>query len=194
MVPLAVLGSGYLAARLRAPATAEPLRSGDQVDPTLPGLSSATRPQAPFTVPAGNFLLLTFGYTSCPDVCPTTLIAVHDALEQLGPEAQRVASVFISVDPERDTAPRLAVYTAAFDPRIVALTGSAPAIARAAEKFHIRYAKQALRPGSSDYSMAHTAVLYVVDAAHRVIAAVPESGAPREIAAAIVSAIRADSR
>jgi protein SCO1/2 len=109
----------------------------------------------------GYWLLVFFGYTSCPDICPTTLSAMTTVLEQLGPLAARVRPVFITVDPARDRAEDLSAYVAAFDQRIVGLTGSEEQIARTAAVFGAQYFKV---PGANpkEYSIAHSAVVYVV--------------------------------
>jgi protein SCO1/2 len=107
----------------------------------------------------GKWLLLFFGYTHCPDVCPTTLSDIAETLTRLGPLADQVQPLFITVDPERDTPQVLAEYTAAIDQRIVGLTGTPQQIAAAAKTYRIFYAK---RPAGDDYSMDHTAIIHVV--------------------------------
>lgn len=104
----------------------------------------------------GRFQLIAFGYTYCPDVCPTTLVEMAAILKQLGEQAQRVQPIFITVDPERDTGKVLQTYTEFFDPRILGLTGSPALVRRAAENFKIRYAK-VREPGNDNYSMDHSA-------------------------------------
>jgi protein SCO1 len=107
----------------------------------------------------GKWLLVFFGYTHCPDVCPTTLSDIADALAKLGPLADRVQPLFITVDPLRDTQPVLADYTAAFDPRIIGLTGAPDQIAAAAKAYNIYYAKRVV---GDDYFMDHTATVQVM--------------------------------
>ena len=190
-IPIAVIGSAFLAAQLRAPAgSSDMLKVGTQINVSLQGLKNLSGKSVDEPVPAGRFMLVSFGYTSCPDVCPTTLISVHQILEQLGADAARVYPVFISIDPERDTAAVLQSYTAAFDPRIIPISGSAVAIANAARVFHIRYVKQPPRAGSNDYSIDHTAMLYMLNPDHRIIAAVPETGSPRDISNALLQSVR----
>lgn len=104
----------------------------------------------------GRFQLIAFGYTYCPDVCPTTLVEMAAILKQLGEQAERVQPIFITVDPERDTGKVLQTYTEFFDPRILGLTGSPALVRRAAENFKIRYAK-VREPGNDNYSMDHSA-------------------------------------
>lgn len=110
----------------------------------------------------GKAVVVFFGYTQCPDVCPTTLAALSDAMKKLGAEADRVQVVFITVDPERDTAELLAKYVPAFDSRFVGLRGDVDATARTAKEFKVIYQKQpGTTPGS--YSMDHSAGAYIFD-------------------------------
>ena len=104
----------------------------------------------------GRFQLIAFGYTYCPDVCPTTLVEMAAILKQLGEQADRLQPIFVTVDPERDTGKVLQTYTEFFDPRILGLTGSPALVRRAADNFKIRYAK-VREPGSENYSMDHSA-------------------------------------
>jgi protein SCO1/2 len=110
----------------------------------------------------GKAVVVFFGYTQCPDVCPTTLAALAEAMKELGPDAGRVQVLFITVDPERDTPALLAQYVPAFDPRFLGLYGDAEATARTAREFKIIYQKV---PGSSagTYTMDHSAGTYVFD-------------------------------
>lgn len=106
----------------------------------------------------GRFQLISFGYTYCPDICPTTLVEMADILKQLGDKAARVQAIFISVDPERDTGKILKTYTEFFDPRILGLTASPALVRRAAENFKIRYAKVREPGAEADrYSVDHSA-------------------------------------
>ena len=104
----------------------------------------------------GRFQLIAFGYTYCPDVCPTTLVEMAAILKQLGEQAERVQPIFITVDPERDTGKVLQTYTEFFDPRILGLTGSPALVRRAADNFKIRYAK-VREPGAGNYAVDHSA-------------------------------------
>lgn len=106
----------------------------------------------------GRFQLIAFGYTFCPDVCPTTLVEMADILKKLGDRADRLQPIFITVDPERDTGAVLKTYTDFFDPRIVGLTGSPALVKRAADNFKVRYAK-VREPGAPPdrYSVDHSA-------------------------------------
>jgi cytochrome oxidase Cu insertion factor (SCO1/SenC/PrrC family) len=112
---------------------------------------------------AGKWQLVFFGFTTCPDVCPTTLIEVSAVLEELGDDAEQITPLFISVDPERDTPEVMAEYVANFDPRIVGLTGSPEQIKQAARAFRAYYAKVDQEGASDGYTMDHSAFLYLMD-------------------------------
>ena len=110
----------------------------------------------------GKAVVVFFGYTQCPDVCPTTLSALAETVKLLGPDGDRVQVVFITVDPERDTPALLAEYVPAFDKRFVGLWGDAQATERVAKEFKVIYQKQ---PGTSPatYTMDHSAGLFLFD-------------------------------
>ena len=110
----------------------------------------------------GKAVVLFFGYVRCPDVCPTTLAEMKMVLTQLGPDAERVQILFVTVDPERDTQELLAKYVPAFHPGFLGLYGDAQATARVAKEFKIFFQKV---PGSTpeNYSVDHTAGSYVID-------------------------------
>jgi protein SCO1 len=108
----------------------------------------------------GKAVVVFFGFTHCPDVCPTTLADVSQALKQLGPDAQRVQVLFVTVDPERDTREVLAKYVTAFDPGFVGLYGDAAATQRAAREFKVYYEKRKTGEG---YSVDHSGQSYVID-------------------------------
>ena len=108
----------------------------------------------------GKYVLIYFGYSFCPDVCPTTLGVMSDALDKLGINGDRIMPVFITIDPERDTPAILKQYMASFGPRFVGLTGSLAAIA-AVEKEYRVYAKKQPLPGGA-YGMDHSSVIYLM--------------------------------
>ena len=111
----------------------------------------------------GRFQLIAFGYISCPDVCPTTLLEMQQLLAALGPRAKHVQPIFISVDPQRDTPAVLAAYTANFDPRILGMTGSEALVRRAADNFKVQYTKiQEPGAGPNVYTMDHTAGMFLL--------------------------------
>ena len=106
----------------------------------------------------GRFQLISFGYTYCPDICPTTLVEMAAILKQLGDQAQRLQALFISVDPERDSGKVLQTYTEFFDPRILGLTGPPALVRRAADNFKIRYAKvKEMGKDDKNYAVDHSA-------------------------------------
>lgn len=106
----------------------------------------------------GRFQLISFGYTYCPDICPTTLVEMAAILKLLGEQSNALQPIFITVDPERDSGQVLKTYTEFFDQRILGLTGSPALIRRAADNFKIRYAK-VREPGASNapYAVDHSA-------------------------------------
>ncbi len=107
----------------------------------------------------GRPTMVFFGFTWCPDVCPTTLSDISGWLEELGPDADRLNIALISVDPDRDTPDVLAEYVANFDPRIAGLTGTASQIAQAAADFRVSYRK--VPRDGDDYTMDHTAGVFL---------------------------------
>jgi protein SCO1/2 len=110
----------------------------------------------------GKVVVMFFGYTQCPDVCPTTMAEMTEVLKQLGPQADQVQVLFVTVDPERDTQELLAQYVPAFDKRFIGLRGTPEQTAAVAKEFKVMYNKVA---GSSkdSYTVDHTAASYVFD-------------------------------
>jgi len=108
----------------------------------------------------GKVVLVFFGFTQCPDVCPTALARASEVKQLLGPEGDRLQVLFISVDPERDTPDVLRAYTAAFDPTFLALYGDPARLAETAKEFQVIYQKV---PTGSSYTMDHTSVTYAYD-------------------------------
>ncbi len=132
----------------------------------------------------GQFQLITFGYTSCPDVCPTTLAEMAAILEQLGEAGKRVQPIFISVDPQRDTPKVLGNYVAFFNPRILGLTGSPALVRGVADNFKARYEK-VQEPGSDQYWMDHSAGMYLLGPDSGFVAKFPYAMPAAEITARI---------
>ncbi len=118
----------------------------------------------------GKYMLVYFGYTFCPDACPTTLNEVADALDHLGAKADRLQPIFVTVDPSRDTPSVMRRYVAAFTPRLIGLTGSDEQIAKVAREYRVYYAKHPTGPGPNDYAMDHSSVLYLMGPDGRFIA------------------------
>jgi protein SCO1/2 len=133
----------------------------------------------------GRYMLVYFGYTFCPDVCPTTLNAVADAMERLGPRARKVQPLFITIDPRRDTPSVMKQYVAAFGHDIVGLTGSADQVAAAAKAYRVYFAEHRTGPGPDDYSMDHSSILYLMGPDGRFIAPIRADASGEEIAKTI---------
>jgi len=130
----------------------------------------------------GRPSLVFFGYTHCPDVCPTTLFDLSEVLRALGPDAARTAAFFITVDPDRDTPAAMKDYLSSFDPHLRGVTGNAEAIA-AVEKEYRVYAKKVPSGKDGDYSMDHTALVYLMDKQGRFVAPFNLKRRPDESAA-----------
>lgn len=109
----------------------------------------------------GHPFLVFFGFTHCPDACPTTLFEVSEVLGKLGPDAERVAALFVTIDPERDTPEQLKDYLSSFNPRLVGLTGDPAEIAAITKAYRV-YAKKVPLEGDN-YTMDHTALVYLMD-------------------------------
>ena len=139
------------------------------------GVFTLPRPAADFVLKApdgsefrlrqhrGEVVLLSFGYTFCPDVCPTTLVELAQVRVNLGEAAQRVRVAFITIDPERDTPERLREYTNAFDPTFVGLTGSREYLTQVQEAYHVVAQKEQVPGTSAAYLITHSAYVYVID-------------------------------
>jgi len=129
----------------------------------------------------GHPYLVFFGFTHCPDVCPTTLFEVSEILRKLGPDAKNVRALFITVDPERDTPAVLKDYMSSFDPRVIGATGDSAAIMSVEKAFRV-YAKKVPLDGGG-YTMDHTAIVYLMDKTGRFVAPFNMKRRPEEAAA-----------
>ena len=116
----------------------------------------------------GKPFLVFFGYTHCPDVCPTALFEISEILRKLGSDAERTAALFITVDPERDTPALMKDYLSSFDPHMVGLTGDPAAVAAVAKAYRVYFKKVPLDQGG--YTMDHTAIVYLMDKDGRFVA------------------------
>ena len=132
----------------------------------------------------GKLVLLYFGYTHCPDVCPTELQALSLALDMLGPAGAAVQPLFITLDPERDTPTHLADYVTAFHPRLVALTGPNADIRKVALAYKVYFARNSLTHGG-DYAVDHTGFIYLVGKDGRYLGFLPPGSSPEQIAEAV---------
>ncbi len=110
----------------------------------------------------GKFSLVFFGFTNCPDVCPTTMSEVAQVMDDLGAEADRVQPLFISIDPERDRRQGLTEYLAAFHPAILGLSGDSAATKDAAESFKIHFGREEDPSAPDGYTMSHSSALYLI--------------------------------
>jgi protein SCO1/2 len=129
----------------------------------------------------GHPFLVFFGFTHCPDVCPTTLFEVSEVLRKLGTDADRVGALFVTVDPERDTPDLMKDYLASFDPRLLGLTGDPAAIAAALKNYRV-YSKKIPLDGG-DYTMDHSAIVYLMDKEGRFVAPFSLKRRPEDAAA-----------
>lgn len=147
--------------------------TGGEANPAVAGLPGGVEVGGPFSLQdaegrsvtdadfRGRWTLVYFGYTTCPDVCPTELQTLTSAVDQIGTLASKVAMLFITIDPERDHGPALAEYTKLFDPRLVGLTGTPQQIAATAKAFRVYYAKVTPKE-SSTYLMDHSSFIYLL--------------------------------
>ena len=111
----------------------------------------------------GKLLLVYFGFTFCPDICPTDLQAIGLAMDRLGPDAVNVQPLFITLDPERDTSEHLAQYVPMFHPQLVGLTGRTPAIQKAAAAYRVYHRRVQYEKSEADYTVDHSAFIYLMD-------------------------------
>jgi protein SCO1 len=131
----------------------------------------------------GSLMLVYFGYTYCPDVCPLTLHNISAALNLLGDKGQSVVPIFITIDPERDSVAKMKEYAARFSPRLVALTGTPAEIAAAAKAYRVYYAKHEESGGA--YSMDHTSLIYLMDRNGHYLDHFSPDTSPQDMAAGI---------
>lgn len=133
----------------------------------------------------GKLVLLYFGYTFCPDICPTSLAATAEGLKQLTPEeAARVAMIFVSVDPERDTPARLKEYVEFFHPGIVGVTGSPEGIAELAKRYGVFYARQNIDTAGG-YAVDHSSDTYVIGPEGQLLSKIAHATPPDQVVAEI---------
>jgi cytochrome oxidase Cu insertion factor (SCO1/SenC/PrrC family) len=137
----------------------------------------------------GKYMLVFFGYTYCPDVCPTTLAVMADALEKIGSLADRVRPVFITVDPQRDTPEKIKSYLASFGPRFVGLTGSVSDIAAVAKEYRVYYREHAAENGG-EYTVDHSGVVYLMDPNGMFVANYSLETSPDMLAADLIKRMR----
>jgi len=129
----------------------------------------------------GRPTLIFFGFTHCPDVCPTSLFEISEVLRAMGKDADRVNAYFVSVDPERDTTAAMKDYLSSFDPHLRGLTGNPDAVAKMISTFRVYARKVPLKDG--DYTMDHTALIYLMDRDGKFVAPFNLKRTPEEAAA-----------
>lgn len=160
LIGLALLGA-FAFRQLRPPMFhGQIMQAGDPVADFI--LTAHTGERVRLSDWRGRWVALYFGYTFCPDVCPTTLARLAQARRQLGADAEKVQIIMVTVDPERDTPERLAAYVRAFDPTFVGLTGTPAEIAAVASPLGIYFARQEVG-GASGYLVDHTASVRLLD-------------------------------
>lgn len=138
----------------------------------------------------GRYMLVYFGYTFCPDICPTTLQSMITALDGLDPDLQeRVTPVLITIDPERDTPERLAEYVASFHPRLQGLTGRPEQVAAAARAYRIYFAKAAGDGSTTDYLMDHSSIIFLMDPKGAYVTHFSHQTTPQQMAAALADKV-----
>jgi protein SCO1/2 len=140
----------------------------------------------------GAFMLIAFGYTNCPDICPATLMTMASAINLLGAEAENVRPIFITVDPARDTPEQLKEYVGSFGPNFVGLTGPEPFVASVAKKYGIEYSKVANPSGG--YSVDHTAGIFLMGPDGSFVERFSYAMPAKELAAAIREKLRSPTQ
>ena len=133
----------------------------------------------------GQLLLVYFGFTQCPDMCPATLLMLTKAMQVLGDKANQVTPLFISIDPERDTPEVLKNFLSNFDKRIVGLTGTAAQVKQAQDAYKVYAAKKEIAEKKGDYSVDHSSYLYVMGKDGKFLAVLPSTASEQEVAHAV---------
>lgn len=139
----------------------------------------------------GDYMLIYFGFTFCPDVCPTELQVMSAALDLLGDDAGKVQPILISIDPERDTVETMADYVRHFHPRLMGLTGTPEQIATAARAYRVYYAKAEDPDSSTGYTMDHSSIVYLMGPEGEFLAHFGPGTSPEKMAAKIREAFEA---
>ena len=129
----------------------------------------------------GHPFLVFFGFTHCPEVCPTAMFEISEIFEKLGPDAAKLNALFVTVDPERDTPEKLKEYLSSFNPRLIGVGGDTNALAAVAKAYRVYYKKVPLKDG--DYTMDHTAIVYLMDKNGQFVAPFSLKRRPEEAAA-----------
>ena len=138
----------------------------------------------------GRYQLIYFGYTFCPDVCPTELQSMTTALDMIGDKAKEVVPIFITVDPERDTPPQLASYVSNFSPHLIGLTGTVKQVEAAKKVYRVYASKVKDENSSAAYLMDHSSIIYLMDRQGKFLTHFSYGTKPQEIAASLKRLIR----
>ncbi len=133
----------------------------------------------------GKYMLVYFGYSFCPDICPQALVAMTEALNQVGKKAKEVVPIFVTVDPKRDTAAQLAIYRQNFHPSLVTLTGTKTQVKQAMQVYRVYAAKAKPDGTTADYLMDHSSIIYLMDRQGRFISHFNHATDPKKIAETI---------
>lgn len=137
---------------------------------------------------AGQYLLIYFGFTSCPAICPTELQKMNQALKQLGPTADKIQPLFITIDPERDTQEVMKNYVAQFNPRLIGLTGTVGQVDDALKAYKI-YARKVKDPAMTDYTMDHSSYIYLMNPEGKLLSLYGIDSTPADIVADVHKAL-----
>jgi len=183
---------GSFAALMLAPSGAPPLPQGKAL---IGGPFTLTNHEGKRVTEQdfqGKYALVVFGYTFCPDICPAELQTMANAMDELGPQAEQVTPILITIDPERDTVEQLAGYVKNFHARFVGLTGSPEDVKKAARAYRVFYAKAEDKASATDYLMDHSAFIYLMDRQGEYVTHFAYGTAPEKMAAGIAKAM-ADS-
>jgi cytochrome oxidase Cu insertion factor (SCO1/SenC/PrrC family) len=138
----------------------------------------------------GKYMLVSFGYTSCPDVCPAELQLMANAVDLLGANAEKITPIFITVDPERDTVQQIGSYVENFSPRMVGLTGTPEEVKEAASAYRVYYAKAEGASTASGYLMDHSTFIYLMDPQGQYVTHFAYGTTREKLAEAIAKAMR----
>lgn len=184
VLPVAVFLFGAFALAAAAFLTFQPQRAGQSAAGGIGGPFALTTQDGKTLTDTdlrGAPFLIFFGFTHCPDICPTKLFEISEALRAAGQKGDRLKALFVSVDPERDTAETLKSYLGSFDPRIIGLTGSRAQIDATVKAYRAYARKVPLKDG--DYTMDHTALVYLMDKRGGFVGAFNTERPPAEAAA-----------
>jgi cytochrome oxidase Cu insertion factor (SCO1/SenC/PrrC family) len=138
----------------------------------------------------GKYMLVSFGYTSCPDICPAELQLMANAIDLLGANAEKITPIFVTIDPERDTVQQIAAYVENFSPRMVGLTGTPEEVKEAASAYRVYYAKAEGASTASGYLMDHSTFLYLMDPQGQYVTHFAYGTTREKLADAIAKAMR----